>query len=88
MKEGLKRKGGYCPCRLAKTEETFCPCAEFRGQLEDEEFEGLCHCRLYYKPKACAFGIGQGMDLVQHSLATRAKGITDSAAEKEGQTKG
>ncbi len=51
VKAGLKRKGGYCPCRLAKTEENFCPCAEFRGQVADEGFEGLCHCRLYYKPR-------------------------------------
>ena len=36
VKEGLKRTGGYCPCRLARTEENF---------------EGYCHCMLYYKEK-------------------------------------
>lgn len=51
IKEGLKRKGGYCPCRLEKSEDTKCICKEFRKQLEDPEFEGYCHCLLYYKPK-------------------------------------
>ena len=26
VREGLKRTGGYCPCRLQKTEETKCMC--------------------------------------------------------------
>ncbi|MFR7743842.1 MAG: hypothetical protein ACLU3I_11550 [Acutalibacteraceae bacterium] len=26
VKEGLKRTGGYCPCRLARTEENKCMC--------------------------------------------------------------
>jgi nicotinate-nucleotide adenylyltransferase len=47
---GLVRKGGYCPCRLAKTPEFFCPCDEFKEQLADPEFHGLCHCRLFQKP--------------------------------------
>lgn len=50
IRAGLARKGGYCPCRLPKTPEFFCPCAEFRGQLADAAFHGLCHCRLYRKP--------------------------------------
>ena len=50
VREGLIRKGGYCPCRLPKNPEFFCPCDEFRGQLADPEFHGLCHCRLYLKP--------------------------------------
>lgn len=51
VKEGLKRKGGYCPCRLEKNEDTKCICKEFREQIEDDEFEGYCHCMLYYKEK-------------------------------------
>ena len=50
VREGLIRKGGYCPCRLPKNPEFFCPCDEFKGQLADKEFHGLCHCRLYMKP--------------------------------------
>ena len=48
--KGLERKGGYCPCRLPKTPEFLCPCDEFRGQLADPSYHGLCHCRLYRKP--------------------------------------
>ncbi len=51
IKEGLKQKGGYCPCRLAKTPDTKCVCREFREQIADPDFEGYCHCMLYYKSK-------------------------------------
>lgn len=51
IREGLKRTGGYCPCRLARTEENMCMCQEFREQVADPEFEGYCHCHLYYKKK-------------------------------------
>ena len=50
VRDGLVRKGGYCPCRLPKSPEFFCPCDEFKGQLADPGFHGLCHCRLYLKP--------------------------------------
>ena len=30
IREGLKRTGGYCPCRLERTEENKCICKEFR----------------------------------------------------------
>ena len=51
VKEGLKKKGGYCPCRFEKTEDTKCMCKEFRDQIKDPNFEGYCHCMLYYKSK-------------------------------------
>ena len=51
VKEGLARKGGYCPCRLERTEDTRCMCREFREQIKDPNFEGYCHCMLYYKSK-------------------------------------
>ncbi len=51
VKEGLERTGGYCPCRLARTEEYKCMCLEFRNQIKDPDFEGFCHCMLYYKEK-------------------------------------
>ena len=50
VREGLVRKGGYCPCRLPKNPEFFCPCDEFKAQLADKGYHGLCHCRLYLKP--------------------------------------
>ncbi|MBO5927669.1 MAG: ferredoxin thioredoxin reductase catalytic beta chain [Clostridia bacterium] len=51
IKEGLKRTGGYCPCRLKRTEENKCMCEEFKSQIADPNFEGFCHCKLYYKEK-------------------------------------
>lgn len=51
IQEGLKRKGGYCPCKLLVIPENKCICQEFREQIADPEFEGYCHCRLYYKSK-------------------------------------
>lgn len=49
IKEGLKQSGGYCPCRLEKTDDTKCICSEFKEQIADPTFEGYCHCMLYYK---------------------------------------
>ena len=51
IREGLKKKDGHCPCRLELTEDTMCMCKEFREQIADPEFEGYCHCMLYYKAK-------------------------------------
>ena len=51
IKEGLIAKGGYCPCRVGKKEEFKCMCQEFRAQIADPEFEGYCHCMLFYKSK-------------------------------------
>ncbi|MBQ9949640.1 MAG: ferredoxin thioredoxin reductase catalytic beta chain [Clostridia bacterium] len=51
IKEGLEHTGGYCPCRLERTEENKCMCEEFRRQINDPEFEGFCHCMLYYKER-------------------------------------
>lgn len=51
VKAGLQAKGGYCPCRIEKTEENKCICEEFKQQIADPEFEGYCHCMLYYKSK-------------------------------------
>ena len=50
VKAGLVRKEGFCPCRLPKLPEFFCPCDEFKAQLADPSYHGLCHCRLYLKP--------------------------------------
>lgn len=45
IKQKLKANNGYCPCRLAKNEDTKCPCKEFREQTG----AGECHCGLYVK---------------------------------------
>lgn len=51
VREGLRRTGGYCPCRREQKEEYKCICREFREQIADPSFEGYCHCMLYYKSK-------------------------------------
>lgn len=51
IKQGLEESGGYCPCRRERTEENKCMCREFRQQIQDPEFEGYCHCLLYYKTR-------------------------------------
>ena len=51
VKEVLKQTGGYCPCRRERIEENRCMCKEFREQIDDPEYEGFCHCMLYYKSK-------------------------------------
>ncbi len=51
VKAGLEQKGGYCPCRLERTEDYKCMCKEFRDQIADPDYEGYCHCLLYYKEK-------------------------------------
>ncbi len=51
IRQGLKEKGGYCPCRFEKSEDTRCICKEFREQMADPNFEGYCHCLLYYWKK-------------------------------------
>lgn len=40
VREGLKARGGYCPCRVEKIEENRCLCQEFRET-------GHCCCGLY-----------------------------------------
>ena len=50
VRAGVVRKNGFCPCRLPKLPEFFCPCDEFKAQLRDPAYHGLCHCRLYVKP--------------------------------------
>ena len=51
IREGLKAKGGYCPCRMQRTPDTKCMCKEFREQIADPNYEGYCHCMLFYKSK-------------------------------------
>lgn len=51
IKKGLEKTGGYCPCRREIKPEYKCICEEFRQQIKDPNFEGYCHCYLYYKEK-------------------------------------
>ena len=45
IREKIKNNGGYCPCKLEKTEENKCICKEF----SERNKTGYCDCGLYYK---------------------------------------
>lgn len=51
IREALKLSDGYCPCVIEQSKDTKCMCKEFRDQLKDDSFYGLCHCGLYEKVK-------------------------------------
>lgn len=51
VREGLIAKGGYCPCRFGTKPEYKCMCEEFKAQIADPNYEGFCHCMLFYKEK-------------------------------------
>ena len=51
LRSVMEKNGGYCPCRIQRTEDNLCICTEFRSQIADPDFEGFCHCKLYYKEK-------------------------------------
>ena len=51
VKEGLKKTGGYCPCMREQNDDTKCMFKDFREKVKDPDFEGYCHCMLYYKEK-------------------------------------
>jgi ferredoxin-thioredoxin reductase catalytic subunit len=49
IKTALKANNGYCPCRIEKIPENICMCSEFKDQIKDPNFYGMCHCGLYVK---------------------------------------
>lgn len=51
IRKGILKKEGHCPCKREMSEDTMCMCTEFREQIADPDFEGYCHCMLYYKEK-------------------------------------
>ncbi len=51
VKAGLAARGNHCPCVREMSDDTLCMCKQFREQIADPEFEGYCHCMLYYKEK-------------------------------------
>lgn len=44
MWKAIREKDGHCPCAVEMTEDTICPCKEFR-----EMESGTCGCGLYIK---------------------------------------
>lgn len=51
VRECLRKRGGFCPCRAEDKPEYKCMCEEFKAQIADPDFEGYCHCKLYYKER-------------------------------------
>lgn len=51
LKDALEQTGGYCPCVISHTEADRCMCEDFRKKVADPDFEGWCHCKLYFKAK-------------------------------------
>ncbi len=51
VRQGLVRTGGYCPCMLVRSKATLCMCDDFKGKIADPDFEGYCHCLMFYKQK-------------------------------------
>ena len=50
----ISKSGGFAVGKFGKiqrTEEYKCMCKEFKEQIADPDFEGFCHCMLYYKSK-------------------------------------
>lgn len=52
VRKQLIRTGGYCPYMLIRSPATLCMCEDFRAKIADPEFEGYCHCLMYYKQKS------------------------------------
>ena len=51
IKQGLSERNGHSPCVREISDDTKCMCKQFREQIADPDFEGYCHCMLYYKEK-------------------------------------
>lgn len=51
VRRGLEHTGGYCPCMPVKSKDTKCMCEDFKQKIADPDFEGYCHCLMYYKQK-------------------------------------
>lgn len=45
FREAVAANGGYCQCMVYKTEDTKCPCKDFREQKNP----GECHCGRFEK---------------------------------------
>ena len=51
IRTAIAKRDGHCPCAFVTSDDTLCMCKEFRDLIADPEFEGYCHCKLYYKEK-------------------------------------
>ena len=51
IRAAISKRNGHCPCAIVTNDDTLCMCKDFRDSISDPEFEGFCHCKLYYKEK-------------------------------------
>lgn len=47
--KAVEENDGYCPCATEKTDDTICPCKDFRDQNEP----GECYCGRFMKTRTC-----------------------------------
>ena len=62
IREGLKRTGGYCPCRLERTEATKCV-SGVQGSDRRSQFRGLL-------PLSALLQIFEGLRLERYAVKT------------------
>ena len=48
VRNAIINNGGYCPCSIIKNDDTKCMCKDFKDKMMDPNFNGYCHCGLYY----------------------------------------
>ena len=51
IQEGLKRKGGYCPCKLPVIPENKCICQDFVSRLQTRNSKGIATADCIIKVK-------------------------------------
>ena len=49
IREKIRANDGHCACAIVFDDDNLCMCKEFREQIADPDYEGYCHCMLYYK---------------------------------------
>ena len=51
IREGLRQRNGYCPCRMEMIPENKCVCKEFREQIADPDFEAILPLHAFLQVK-------------------------------------
>ena len=62
IREGLEKKGGYCPCRFERKEEYKCICEEFKVSIEVLKPESMRGITFEFENE-CSFAIKDEMKI-------------------------
>lgn len=86
IKKGLEKTGGYCPCRIERTEDNICQCKEFRE-------DGICICKLYvpvevFSADWCGHCTKLKTELDAKGISYSIRDISDNANKDEIMDKG